>query len=233
VVNGTSEADWDQVLKLCQQHDDMLLPAFGLHPWYVKERSSEWTKRLKHLLEAVPQSSIGECGLDLWMQNADIAEQVKILQVHISLSRELGKTLTIHCLRAWQELWHCLRDSAPLPPFLLHSFSGPTAMIPSLVKMGAYFSVSGYFLHPRKIKTLQAFAAIPIERILVESDAPDMAPPIEWQGRYHRDGYHHPADLPSCVDAIAKLHSLPLDDCAAICWDNTHRWLSKSFTADL
>ena len=227
VVNGTSESDWEKVRMLCHQNPDLLSPAFGLHPWRIKERSTHWDRKLGYLLETVPQSSIGECGLDLWIKNADITDQLQVLKVHIGLSRELKKPLTLHCLRAWQELWHCLKDARPLPPFLLHSFSGPPAMIPSLVNMGAYFSISGYFLHPRKIKTLQAFSLIPIDRILIESDAPDMAPPLKHQGIYHREAYHHPADLPSCVKALAGLHEIPIDECAEICWQNTLSWLSQ------
>lgn len=223
IVNGTSEQDWSQVLALHHSHPTFLSPALGLHPWRVKTRSADWHIHLRKLLEDTPASSIGECGLDLWIENADLTEQLAILQVHFDLSRELDKPLTLHCLKAWSPLLQALQNAKPLPPFLLHSFGGPPAMIPALVKLGAQFSLSGYFLHPRKQKALQAFALMPTDRIHIESDAPDMAPPLECQGNYHHEHYHHPADLFSSLTALAAVRNISLHDCAALCQENTAR----------
>ncbi len=221
IVNGTCENDWPAVLALHRENPKFLSPAFGLHPWRVKTRSADWHIRLRELLDASPASSIGECGLDLWMENADLAEQLQILQVHFGLSRELEKPLTLHCLKAWPQLLQALQQTKPLPPFLLHSFGGPLAMIPALVKLGAHFSLSGYFLQERKQKALHAFAHIPANRIHVESDAPDMAPPLECQVPYHRKHYHHPADLSSCITALANVRNISPEECASLCHQNT------------
>ena len=226
IVNGTSEADWLQVLDLYHADPAFLSPALGLHPWHIASRSANWAAQLRELLEKNPASSIGECGLDLWMPHADIAQQREILAVHFSISRELDKPLTLHCLKAWNPLLHALKQSPPLPPFLLHSFSGPADMIPSLVNLGAHFSLSGYFLHPRKARALDSFRFIPLDRIHVESDAPDMAPPIEHQGNYHREGYHHPADIPACIEALARIHQLTWEECAHVISANTARLFS-------
>ncbi len=228
VVNGTQESDWKKVLTLCGEHPDFLSPALGLHPWYTSSRSPGWLSLLRQGLESASHSTIGECGLDLWKQPADLKDQWLVLQAHFELAREMNKPLTIHCLKAWQPLMDALTRSAPLPPFLLHSFSGPAAMVTALVKLGSYFSLSGYFLSERKTKALHAFAEIPLDRILVESDAPDMAPPRDRQGIYHREAYHHPADLSACVHALAELKQMPVDECAEICWENTTRWLQRN-----
>jgi TatD DNase family protein len=228
IVNGTSEADWPQVLALHHADPDFISPALGLHPWRIASRSAKWETRLRELLEATPASSIGECGLDLWMPDADLAQQREVLAVHFSLSREFDKPLTLHCLKAWNPLLQALKQSPSLPPFLLHSFGGPAEMIPSLVKLGAHFSLSGHFLHPRKARALDAFRHIPLDRIHVESDAPDMAPPLEYQGAYHRDGYHHPADIIGCLEALAHMHRLPPEDCALAISKNTARLFSHS-----
>lgn len=226
IVNGTWENDWSQVLALHREHPTFLSPAFGLHPWRVKTHSAKWHHRLRELLENTPASSIGECGLDLWVEHADLAEQLQILQVHFDLSREFEKPLTLHCLKAWPQMLQALQHAKPLPPFLLHSFGGPPAMIPALVKLGAHFSLSGYFLHSRKQKALQAFALIPTDRIHVESDAPDMSPPLKFQGAYHREPYHHPADLSACITALAAIHSISPEECAILCQQNTQRLFS-------
>jgi TatD DNase family protein len=85
---------------------------------------------------------------------------------------------TIHCLRAWGALWdHIHEHDVPAGGFLLHAYGGPAEMVEEFVKRGAYFSFSGYFLHERKSRQRDVFRGIPIDRLLVETDAPDMLPP--------------------------------------------------------
>lgn len=223
VVNGTCEDDWAKVLALHQENSDFISPALGLHPWRIQSRSGHWFDQLRGWLEKTPRSSIGECGLDLWVQEADLADQLSVLRSHFALSRELDKPLTLHCLKAWQPLLQALQQSPPLPPFLLHSFSGPAQMIPALVRLGAHFSLSGYFLHPRKVRALSAFQHMPLDRIHVESDAPDMAPPLAYQGAYHREGYHHPADITSCIKVLAQMRQMPMEECVQAVSHNTAR----------
>jgi len=69
VVNGSCETDWPEVLALARQHTQVV-PSFGYHPWYVKERSSDWQQALVRHLEAVP-SAVGEVGLDRWVKDYD------------------------------------------------------------------------------------------------------------------------------------------------------------------
>ena len=70
VVNGTREADWPQILELAKKYP-VVLPSFGFHPWFLKERTAGWQKSFLRHLDAVP-SAIGEIGLDRWMKDPDI-----------------------------------------------------------------------------------------------------------------------------------------------------------------
>lgn len=225
IVNGTSENDWDQVLELHASLPTFVRPAFGLHPWKIRTRSSDWFERLRNFVEQ-PAASIGECGLDLWIQGADLAEQTAVFLQHIALSRATGKPLTIHCLRAWPELLSVLEAAPALPEFLLHSFGGPPHLIKALIRKGAHFSFSGYFLHPHKTKALKHFQLIPAERLHAETDAPDMAPPLALQGAFSHPNYHHPADLPHTVAALADLRGVAFHEFAAQCRENSRRLFS-------
>src|SRR5512137_951363 len=73
VVNGSCESDWPQVLALARECPEVI-PSFGYHPWYVKERSADWQPALLRHLDAVP-SAIGEVGLDRWIKGHDIVAQ--------------------------------------------------------------------------------------------------------------------------------------------------------------
>ena len=212
VVNGSAEDDWEDVARLAGVHD-WLMPSFGLHPWYVKERTPAWQERLRGYLLAFPNAAVGEIGLDRWIENPDIEAQISCFRWQVELATELNRPATIHCLRAWGLLEEQLRTLAlPKRGFLLHSYGGPPEMIPSFVKMGAYFSLSPYFGHARKAQQLAAFAAVPMDRLLAETDAPDMWPPDELNPHpLQQDGkpINHPANLQVSYDLLAKVRAIP------------------------
>ena len=151
VVNGSCEEDWPAVLALARQFSQVL-PSFGYHPWYVKERTSEWRKVLAQFLDQTP-SVIGEIGLDRWIKDHDLADQEEVFVWQLRLAAERDLPVSIHCLQAWGRLLELLQ-AGPLPRegFLLHSYGGPQEMILPLARLGAYFSIPGYFAHERKQK---------------------------------------------------------------------------------
>ena len=233
VVNGTTEADWVDVAALAAAHP-WVVPSFGLHPWYLRERSADW---LANLEAAVNQSNgrcaIGEVGLDRWMQNADLDDQKAVLSAHLRLAAGRELPVTIHCLQAWGALADLLAHS-PLPKcgFLLHAYGGPLEMVDGFVKLGAYFSFSGYFLHERKAAKREVFAAIPFERLLVETDAPAMPLPPERdrfplpasaEGRQT----NHPANIRAVHEGLAEIRGLPLETLSEQVSANFHRLFGR------
>jgi len=206
VVNGTSEEDWPAVATLAAENPRFVVPSFGLHPWKVEQRSNDWLDNFRHFLSIHPHAPIGECGLDRWMKNPDLTVQHEVFRAHLALAVELHRPLTIHCLKAWGPLLDELRQAPALPKFLLHSFGGSLETARECLKLGAYFSFSGSFLHPRKDKVRSVFASLPPERILVETDAPDMAPP---HPEFPLDGLNHPANLALVSRQLSDLTRLP------------------------
>lgn len=202
VVTGTSEADWPEVARLADQFSDFIRPAFGLHPWKIKSRSSGWLENLKNYLNRFPHATVGECGLDRWMKSPNLEDQHQIFREQINLALSLNRSVTIHCLKAWGPLMSELRDFPRLPRFLLHSFGGSLEIGKEAAILGAYFSFSGHFLQPHKAKIRDIFNQLPIEKILVETDAPEMAPP---NPAIKFDDVNHPANLAFISRELAKI----------------------------
>lgn len=202
VVTGTSEADWPEVARLADQFPDYIRPAFGLHPWKIDSRSSGWIKTLKNYLDRFPHATLGECGLDRWMKSPNLEDQHKVFREQMNLALSLNRPATIHCLKSWGPLMSELRDFPRLPRFLLHSFGGSLEIGKEAARLGAYFSFSGYFLQPKKTKTREIFSRLPIERILVETDAPDMALP---NPQFQFNNINHPANLAFISRELAKI----------------------------
>lgn len=202
-VNGTCEDDWETVARLADRFRDFVTPAFGLHPWHAHRRSRRWLAVLESYLDRFPTASIGECGLDGWVAAPLLDLQREVFLPQLALARERRLPLTIHALKAWEPLFDAFATEPPPEKFLLHSFGGSPELIKRLAAMGAFFSFSGHFLHPRKAQVLEAFKTVPPDRLLLETDAPDMLPPEEFITHPLPDGQNHPANLPRIAAGLA------------------------------
>jgi len=214
VVNGTCEEDWGAVSDAAAAHS-FVLPSFGLHPWNARERSTKWLEKLRACLVSHPGSAVGEIGLDRWIEGHDLPDQTAVFRAQLELSVELARPVTIHCVRAWGALWEVLRTAhLPSMGFLLHAFAGPAEMVAGFVDRGAYFSFSPSFLAERKTAQREIFRTLPDDRILVETDAPDLAPPEAMNPRLLRDPsgaiLNHPANIDFAYTALAELRAAPL-----------------------
>ena len=202
-ANGTSEEDWEAVAGLAEGFPDFVRPAFGLHPWYAHRRTEGWLKRLEAFLDRFPHASIGECGLDGWVAEPSLEIQREVFLPQLAIARERKLPVTIHALKAWEPLFGAFEAESPPERFLMHSFGGSPELVKRLAPMGAWFSFSGYFLQPRKAKVLEAFKVVPRNRLLVETDAPDMMPPVEFVER-ELEGMNHPANLRRIAEGLAE-----------------------------
>lgn len=249
VVNGTSPDDWSQVSKLAQQHPELIIPSYGLHPWKTPCRS-DWKPLLRQYLEKTETPCIGECGLDRWMPEYDTSAQEDAFNFQLDLACELNAPITIHILKAWGWFIDILRHRKAKPQpthppfphrgFLLHSYNGSADLISELVDAGAYFSFSGYYLTDLKYKQLQIFTRIPIKRLLIETDAPDMLPPqhlithplpYSTASELNNQPINHPANLASIQQHLAQKLNLAPEKLQSQLSENFSRFfLSKSTT---
>lgn len=203
VVNATCENDWPDVASLALEFPDFILPSFGIHPWKAHTATTGWQDRLLGLLDAFPTAGIGECGIDAWIDSPSLEIQRPIFLDHLRMARETGRSLTIHCLKAWGALFHCFDQQPPPSRFLMHSYGGSIETARRLLPLGAYFSFSGHFLHPRKNAVPSVFQKLPTDRILLETDAPDMTPPDPHVTHPLPNGTNHPANLSAIGIALA------------------------------
>lgn len=223
VVNATREADWPAVEKLALARPDFVFPAFGIHPWHAHTTTPGWQERLAGLLEKHPHASLGECGLDQWIPSPPIEVQRPVFIDQLRLAREMDRPLTIHCLKAWGPLFDAFAQAPPPDRFLMHSFGGSIETARRLIPLGAYFSFSGYFLQQRKSAVVDVFRQLPPDRILLETDAPDMRPPDEIITHPLPENRNHPANLTAIGKALAAALGMNAESLAALTRDNAAR----------
>ncbi|MDF1825931.1 MAG: TatD family hydrolase [Verrucomicrobiales bacterium] len=224
MVNSTSPSDWRQVKCLALKYPEVI-PSFGVHPWKVESLAPGWLGDLESLLVEFPDACVGEIGLDKWIANHDLPLQKEILSEQLALAFRRDRPVTFHCLQAWGSLLSCYDESPYRGSFLLHSYGGPGEMIDDWVTRGAYFSISGYFFREEKKAKLSVFESIPRERILLETDAPDMALE-ESLVRYRGDGIgNHPANIEVVYEAFAQWAGEPLPRIREMVRENFQRFL--------
>jgi TatD DNase family protein len=231
VVNGTREADWDAVSSLALEHP-FVVPSYGLHPWYVRERSANWLGGLRAHLEAAPAAAVGEIGLDRWIEGHDLTVQTPVFEAQLDLATELNRAVTIHCMQAWGALQEVLAKKAVPRGFLLHAYGGSAELVAWFAERGAYFSFSPYFLHPRKSAQRGVFRQIPLDRLLVETDAPDLRPPDERNPRPitgpDGDALNHPANIDLSYAALAELRGMSVSELSEIVAANFARLFGRA-----
>lgn len=188
---SATEEDWEKVAILAQTNPQKVVPAFGLHPWYLEKRSAIWLSTLENMLQQFPNALVGECGLDK-LKNPEAEPQREVFIKHIELAKKFRRPLLIHAVKSFvwlDELW----DKMP-QKFVLHSFGGSAEQAKIAVKYGAYFSFSGGLLKSKK--TLSALNVIPNDKILLETDGPYQA--------LVKDKESGIEDLPQILKVIAE-----------------------------
>ncbi len=239
VVNGTSPKDWPAVLELARRWE-FVIPSFGLHPWHVNNVEECWQDSLSKHVDAAASLGrpvgIGECGLDKWIRDYDLDKQKSALQWQLELATERNLPLSLHCLQAWGTLKEMLEQTRPARGFLLHSYGGPAEMVDCFVELGAYFSFSGYFAKPEKAAKLEAFRLVPPERLLIETDAPDMLPPPDgiaypMPNDGEKAAPNHPANIAKVYALAAQYLKRDAAELTQQCAANFSRFISRSDAA--
>ena len=197
---ATGPRDWPLALDIAARFPSVI-PALGVHPWFLDERPGNWLDMLEGLLARWPAAFVGEFGLDALRGAAD-GRALAAMREQIELAIRLGRPFVLHVVRAWPAVLDILRDRAPLPvPFILHAYSGGAELVPELARLGAYFSFAGSVTNPGARRVIRALKIVPVERLLLETDAPDFLP-AEMPDRTRPN---EPANLPLVLRAAAAI----------------------------
>ena len=228
VVNGTREEDWEAVADLAAKYD-WIIPSMGLHPWNVNHRSENWEHRLQQMLDSPGKpAAVGEIGLDRWIEDHNFSAQQEVFRIQLRHAAKRNLPVSIHCLQAWGPMLEALQEEElPKCGFLLHSYGGSAEMVKEFADVGGYFSLSGYFAHDRKNRQKEAFRRVPMDRLLLETDAPDMIPPQSYMLHFLSDSegaeLNHPGNIPAVYEFAAELYGIAMEKLAVIVEENFRR----------
>ena len=220
VIPGVYPEQWPVAQTLSESLNGVYFTA-GLHPWWLAQVKvdQDFSKQLSKVLDHSNCVAIGECGLDAAI-TMPLQEQRAVFEQQIALACDRNVPLVIHCRKAHSEVLALLKRFQPAKGGVIHGFSGSQAIAEAYWKLGFYLGVGGTITYQRANKTRQALEAMPLESLLLETDAPDM--PL--QGK--QGGRNSPLYLPEVGQALADLKQLPLADIIQQTTDNSCRLFS-------
>jgi TatD DNase family protein len=227
LIPGVAPGQWQRAAQLCAGYDGFCYAA-GIHPhwieqqpWFQKDPADLLSEPTRDHIAALIQQevvqpacvAVGECGLDKMIATSlDVQQQ--LLAVHIELANQVHKPLIIHCVRAHNELLALLKKNKANYGGVIHAFSGSYEMAQQYVELGFYLGVGGTVTYERAQKTRAALAKIPLEHLVLETDAPDM--PLQGkQGQRNSPEY-----IPQIAQVLAGLRGLDTAEIAAATWAN-------------
>ena len=187
IVPAIVSAQWAVLPELHQQHNGLFY-ALGLHPWFLLAEEEAALVQLERWLASAPPGlvAIGECGLDARIE-VPMDLQLRFLQAQLELARAFNLPLILHSRGTHNELLALLSRYRPPAGGVIHAFSGSLQQAEQFWTLGFYLGVGGAITYERAAKTRRAFAAMPLEALLLETDGPTM-PLAGYQGQRNEPG---------------------------------------------
>jgi len=214
---------FDNLLRIANNNFNVFCTV-GTHPHNAHEELDVTSDDLVRLAEAEKCVGIGEVGLDYHYDLSPRDAQAQGFRVHIDAARRTGLPLVIHSREAEDDTISILREEMAKGKFtpLLHCFTSHRRLADAAVDMGGYVSFSGILTYKTAEDLRETAAALPIERIIVETDSPYLAP-IPYRGKSNE-----PAFVVKTLETLAKTRNLPVEEMACITTENFFRLFSKA-----
>jgi TatD DNase family protein len=215
VLPAVEAAAWPKLRDICSG-DDGLHPAYGLHPMYLSAHREEHLRLLREWLGRERAVAVGECGLDYYVEGLDHNAQQDFFEGQLGIARDLDLPVIVHARRAVDAVIATLRRIGGLRG-VVHSWSGSDQQARQLWEMGFMLGIGGPVTYERARRLRRMVAGMPLEYLLLETDAPDQ-PDAGIRGQRNE-----PARLAHVLEAVASLRDESPEAIAHATRDNAIR----------
>jgi TatD DNase family protein len=210
VTVGTDVASSQRMIAIARSHPGRVWATAGVHP----HDASAGIDGLVELLASPEVVAVGECGLDHHYDHSPRSVQREVFEAQIGLAHEHDLALVVHTREAWGDTFDILAAEGIPERTVFHCFTGGPDEAERCLELGAYLSFSGILGFPSATELRAAAARCPLDRVLVETDSPYLAPVP------HRGKRNQPAWVPLVGAALADTLGVSIDDVAAATWAN-------------
>jgi len=224
VVPGIDAAGWPKLLGLCAAEPD-LYPALGLHPMYLPRHGERDLDALARALDVSRAVAVGEIGLDFHDPAADAEAQRRLCAAQLAIARDAGLPVLLHVRKAHDAMLKLLRE-AGVRGGIAHAFNGSLEQARQYLDLGFGLGFGGMLTFERSSKLRRLARELPLEAIVLETDAPDLTVASH---RYERNS---PEYLPEVLAALAEVRDADPADLAARTTANAREVLDLPSTPD-
>lgn len=220
VIPSVACRNFEAVRKLCAQHSSCF-PAYGIHPMYTDDATPRDLDTLREYIKQCQPVAVGEIGLDFFIQHYDQTRQEHFFVEQLKLAREFDLPVLLHIRRAQDTILKHLRQIR-VRGGIAHAFNGSRQQADEFIKLGFKLGFGGAMTYSRATKLRELAATLPLDSIVLETDAPDMPPDFleRWLP-------NEPKYLPRITQSLANLRGLPLDEVARVTTDNAIAAIEK------
>jgi len=202
-------------IKTIVKKDQMIYGTYGIHPHETQNNQVDKQTIIKCVNENKKIIGIGETGLDFFYNHSDKDRQIISFKAHIEASIELNKPIIIHSREAEKETFETLNfyknDNLKI---LMHCFTGSLEFSKKLLTLDAFFSASGIITFKNSIELQNTFKTIPLEKLLIETDSPFLAP-IPMRGKKNE-----PSFIKYTLEKLSTLKEITVEKMSKITTDN-------------
>jgi TatD DNase family protein len=211
VVVGQLEApgDFGHALAAARAHPDRLTATLGIHPHDAAQATEADFAALETACAGAEVHAVGEGGLDFYYDRSPREVQAAVFRRQCALSARVGKPLVVHVRDAHVECAEILRAERPTPG-VIHCFTADVVAARRYLDLGFQLSISGVVTYPKTEPLAEAVRFAPVERLLVETDSPYLAP-VPYRGKKNE-----PAYVLETARRVSELKGLPLEDLAEV-----------------
>lgn len=210
VVPGIMASTWDKLLKICDIQPESapsLYPSLGLHPVYLQQHTPADVEMLEKYVEQHRPIAVGEIGLDFYLQELDRDRQLSLFKAQLTVAANAALPVLMHVRKAHDEVIACLRKIT-LTGGICHAFNGSLQQAQQYLDLGFKLGFGGMLTYERSHKLHRLAKQLPLDAIVVETDAPDMT------GASHHGQRNSPEYLPESLQALAELRDEDLHSVA-------------------
>jgi len=205
VVPAVAPENWGAVQDCCRCYPECC-PAYGIHPLYLDQAGENSLPRLRQWLQnemagKFPPVAVGEIGLDFFVPGFDAARQQEVYVAQLKLARDLDLPVLLHVRRSVDQVLKSLRRVG-VKGGIAHAFNGSRQQADQFIRLGFKIGFGGAMTYPGSTRIRQLAATLPLEAIVLETDAPDI-PPV-WLARQRNS----PQELASIAQVFAELRSV-------------------------
>ena len=214
VCVGSDLPSSGRCIALAEQHD-FIYAAAGVHPHEAKDAPADYIDRLRDMLRHPRVVALGEIGLDYYYDFSPRDVQKRVLQEQLDLAVETGMPVIFHIRDAHGDMFDLLRARGKeLPAGVIHCCSASAEMVREYLKMGFYISFAGPITFKNAATPIEASKAVPLDRLLIETDSPYLAP-VPMRGRRNE-----PAFVRHVLEKQAEVHGVNAEELAEITFKN-------------